>query len=54
MIQSDALSRWPDFIPDKDMDNEDIMMLPDNLFIQNYWMLICKDELQILMNMMKK
>ena len=34
MIQSDALSRWPDFIPDKDMDNEDIMMLPDNLFIQ--------------------
>ena len=34
MIQSDALSRWPDFIPDKDMDNEDITMLPDNLFIQ--------------------
>ena len=34
MIQSDALSRWPDFIPDKDTDNEDIMMLPDNLFIQ--------------------
>ena len=22
------------FIPDKDMDNEDIVMLPDNLFIQ--------------------
>ena len=34
MIQSDALSRWLDFIPDKDMDNEDITMLPDNLFIQ--------------------
>ena len=34
MIQSDALSRWPDFIPDKDTDNEDITMLPDNLFIQ--------------------
>ena len=34
MIQSDALSRRPDFIPDKDTDNEDIMMLPDNLFIQ--------------------
>ena len=34
MIQSDMLSRWPDFIPDKDMDNEDITMLPDNLFIQ--------------------
>ena len=34
MIQSDALLRRPDFIPDKDTDNEDIMMLPDNLFIQ--------------------
>ena len=34
MIQSDALSRQPDFIPDKDTDNEDITMLPDNLFIQ--------------------
>ena len=34
MIQSDALSRQPDFIPDKDMDNEDITMLPNNLFIQ--------------------
>ena len=34
MIQSDALSRRPDFIPDKDTDNEDVMMLPDNLFIQ--------------------
>ena len=34
MIQSDALSCWPDFIPDKDTDNEDIVMLPDNLFIQ--------------------
>ena len=34
MIQSDALSRWLDFIPDKDTDNEDITMLPDNFFIQ--------------------
>ena len=34
MIQSDALLRRPDFIPDKDTDNEDIMMLPDNFFIQ--------------------
>ena len=34
MFQSNALSRWPDFIPDKDTDNEDITMLPDNLFIQ--------------------
>ena len=34
MIQSDALSRRPDFIPDEDTDNENVMMLPDNLFIQ--------------------
>ena len=34
MIQSDTLSRWPDFIPYKDTDNEDIVMLPNNLFIQ--------------------
>ena len=34
MIQSDALSRRPDFIPDKDTDNEDIIMLPDNIFLQ--------------------
>ena len=34
MIQSDALSRRPDFIPDKDTDNEDIIMLLDNIFLQ--------------------
>jgi transposase InsO family protein len=33
MIQSDALSRRPDFVPDEDTDNEDIVMLPENLFI---------------------
>ena len=33
MIQSDALSRRPDYIPEVDNDNEDIIMLPDNLFI---------------------
>ena len=33
MVQSDALSRRPDFIPDEDNDNEDVVMLPDNLFI---------------------
>ena len=33
MVQSDALSRRPDLIPDEDNDNEDIVMLPDNLFI---------------------
>ena len=33
MIQSDNLSRQPDYILDNDMDNEDITMLPDNLFI---------------------
>ena len=33
MIQSDALSRRPNFVPNTDNDNEDIVMLPDNLFI---------------------
>ena len=33
MVQSDALSRRPDLIPDEDNDNEDVIMLPDNLFI---------------------
>ena len=33
MIQSDALSHRPDFVPDEDNDNKDITMLPDNLFI---------------------
>jgi hypothetical protein len=33
MAQSDALSRWPDFVPETDNGNEDITMLPDNLFV---------------------
>jgi Integrase zinc binding domain len=33
MIQSDALSRRPDFIPDEDDDNDNMTMLPENLFI---------------------
>jgi len=33
MYQSDALSRRPDHIPDGDTDNEDVTMLPDNLFV---------------------
>ena len=33
MIQSDNLSRRPDYILDNDTDNEDITMLPDDLFI---------------------
>jgi hypothetical protein len=33
MILADALSRRPDMIPDEDHDNEDIVLLPDNLFI---------------------
>ena len=33
MILSDALSRRPDFTPDEDIDNDNITMLPDNLFI---------------------
>ena len=33
MIQLDTLFHWPDFIPEKNTDNEDIIMLPENLFI---------------------
>ena len=33
MIQSDALSRRSDFIPDEDHDNEDVTMLSDKLFV---------------------
>ena len=33
MIQSDTLSRQPDFVPDNDNDNDDITMLPEELFI---------------------
>src|SRR6266699_1125532 len=33
MIQSDALSRQPDFIPDEDHDNEDMTLLPNQLFV---------------------
>ena len=33
MILSDTLSQWPDFVPEKDTDNEDIVLLPDWLFI---------------------
>ena len=33
MVQSDALSWQPDLCPEEDNDNEDIVMLPDELFI---------------------
>jgi hypothetical protein len=33
MVQSDALSRWPDYGTDKQMEEEDKVVLPDNLFI---------------------
>ena len=33
MIQSDALSQRPDLCPDEDTDNEDIVLLPDDMFI---------------------
>ena len=33
MVQSDALSQRPDFVPEEDTDNEDVTMLPDALFI---------------------
>ena len=33
MVQSDALSRRPDLCPDNDTDNEKMIMLPDNMFL---------------------
>ena len=33
MVQSDALSRRPDLCPEEDNDNEDVIMLPENVFI---------------------
>ena len=33
MIQLDALLRRPDFVPDSDNNNDNITMLPDNLFV---------------------
>ena len=33
MLQSDALSRQPDLIPTKDTDNKDMVLFPDNLFL---------------------
>ena len=33
MIQSDTLSRQPDFVPDNDDNNDNITMLPKDLFI---------------------
>ena len=33
MVQSDALSRRPDFIPLEDTDNEDVVLLPETLFV---------------------
>ena len=32
MILSDTLSRRPDFVPEKDTDNENMILLPDKLF----------------------
>ena len=33
MIQSNALSQWPDLMPEEDHDNEDMILLHNNLFI---------------------
>ena len=33
MVQSDALSRRPDLCPEDDTDNENVIMLPDNMFV---------------------
>ena len=36
MIQSDALSRWPDLCPENNQDNTNKTLLPDGLFISAY------------------
>ena len=36
MIQSDALSQWPDdpyLCPEENKDNKDVVMLPDDMFL---------------------
>ena len=33
MVQSDALSQRPDLCPDNDTDNENMIMHPDNMFL---------------------
>ena len=33
MVQSDALSQRTDLCPDDDTDNENMIMLPDNVFL---------------------
>ena len=33
MVQSDALSRQPDLCPDEDNNNKDIVMLPNEMFV---------------------
>ena len=35
MIQSDALSRRPDLCPKEDNDNENVTLLPEQMFIQS-------------------
>ena len=47
MVQSDALSQRPDLCPDDDTDNENMIMLPDNMFLnhidmdlQQWWMIL--------------
>ncbi|KAG5644084.1 hypothetical protein H0H81_009740, partial [Sphagnurus paluster] len=34
MVQSDALSRRPDLCPPEDNDNENMILLPDSLFVR--------------------
>ena len=33
MVQSDALSQQPDLCPDDDTDNKNMIMFPDNMFL---------------------
>ena len=60
MIQSDTLSRRPDFIPNDDSDNEEMTILPNNLFINvdlQQWIANCtatdKDTADALITLVK-
>ena len=50
MIQSDALSQWPDLCPKEDNDNENVTLLPEQMFIRsidtNLWDLIAQTRNQ--------
>ena len=49
MVQSDALSRRPDHIPETDDDNEEMTLLPNELFLQQIDMQTCDVIIEAMM-----